>query len=299
MLVSRIIDALRTLVMHLRFGVRCPTSTSYPSSVQELSETKSTLSEPSLVTREDPGSDSALSSASTIYSEAPDDCDGPSDEQFAGGLLNDDYQSAESISDSVHNSPDSAVADPESALSSAGGTGQPPSILVEVEHEESGSSPSSTNEDTRHTESLGQQPGTGHEPFNTGGKRGKQTTKPQPKPKQPPSSHPELVCRKVHGSGMWEVVLTADDECLLSAVHLESKALCPSNKECRVPSLKGHLVVSCQNGTKHDIPLFGNEPLIFKLRKTGPVRVARHPASQTVISSSSHQTHGKGQVMHP
>ena len=207
MLVTRIIDALRTLVMHLRFGVRSPSSTSYPPTVQEPPETKSTLSEPSAVTREDPGSDSA--------------------------------------------------------------------ILVEVEHEESGSSPSSTNEDyqyfpnedTRHTESLGQQPGTGHKPSNIGGKRGGQTTKPQPKPKQPPSSRPELVCRKVHGSGMWEVVLTADDECLLSAVHLESKALCPSNKECRVPSLKGHLVVSCQNETEHDIPLFGNEPLIFKLRK--------------------------------
>ena len=80
-------------------------------------------------------------------------------------------------------------------------------------------------------------------------------------------SRPELICRSVVGSGKWEVVLSADEDCALSAVHLEGKHLEHTNNECSVPSLKGGLTVSCQVGQELTVPLFDNTPLIFKLRK--------------------------------
>ena len=51
------------------------------------------------------------------------------------------------------------------------------------------------------------------------------------------------------------------------AVQLEDERLNHSARECRVPSFAGQLVVACQDEQQHSIPLFKDNPLIFKLRK--------------------------------
>ena len=287
MLVTRIIAALRALAKRLGFGASNPTSPPCPSTAREQLPTESPLPEPSVGARGDAGSDLPQSAASTSYGEAPDDRDGPSDEQLGGEPLNDDHQSTESITDSIRNPSDSAAADPESALSNFGKAGQPLSILAEVEHEKSDTSPSTTNEDRqsslppedRHperdepngdagsTESSKERPGTERKPHEIGGRRGGPASKPRLKPKQPPASRPELICRKVPGAGTWEVVLSADDDCSLGAVKFEDARLDLANQECRVPALTGRLAVLCQDGQELNMPLFDGNPLIFKMRK--------------------------------
>ena len=76
-----------------------------------------------------------------------------------------------------------------------------------------------------------------------------------------------MICRKVPGSTTWEIVLTADEESQLATVHLEGALLNHTAQTCRVPSFTGRLIVSGQDGHRHHVPLFENNPLIFKLRK--------------------------------
>ena len=79
---------------------------------------------------------------------------------------------------------------------------------------------------------------------------------------------PQLICREIHGSGEWEVLLVADDECPLQQVHLCGESLgLTSDRECRITSLSGHLNILCQGERRHEILLPENHPLIFKLRK--------------------------------
>lgn len=61
--------------------------------------------------------------------------------------------------------------------------------------------------------------------------------------------------------------MTADEEAMLAAAHLDGVPLNFTNGRCRVPTLTGRLTVSSQEGKKHVLPLFEGEPLIFKLRK--------------------------------
>ena len=282
MLVTRIIAALWALVKRLGFGSSNPTPPPRPSNAREPLQTESPLPELSVVARDDAPSDSPQSSASTSHREAPDDRDAPSDEQ-----LDDDHQSTDSINGSVRNASDSTAADPESALSNFGKAGQPPPNSAEVEHEKSDTSPSTTNEDrqssppkeNRHPKSdepngdagfavsPRERPGTDRTPRRIRGRRDRPAPKPRPKPEQPPASRPELVCRKIPAAGMWEVVLSANDDCPLAAVDLEGTRLDLTNQECCVPSLTGRLAVSCQDGQELNMPLFDGIPLIFKLRK--------------------------------
>lgn len=85
--------------------------------------------------------------------------------------------------------------------------------------------------------------------------------------KEPLFARPELLCRKVPGTHRWEVVLSGDEDCLLSTVHLEGTQLESTDQECLVPSLTGQLTVSCQDGRECNMPLFEGEALVFKLRK--------------------------------
>ncbi len=66
---------------------------------------------------------------------------------------------------------------------------------------------------------------------------------------------------------MWEVILSADEDSQITAVHLQGEPLDFEEQQCRIPSLTGHLTVSFQDGKEQDIPLFNDAPLIFKLRK--------------------------------
>ena len=61
------------------------------------------------------------------------------------------------------------------------------------------------------------------------------------------------------------MIAAADNQ--LEAVNLGDKALEIIDRQCRIPSLKGRLRVSCQHDQELDVPLFESEPLVFKLRK--------------------------------
>ena len=122
------------------------------------------------------------------------------------------------------------------------------------------------HEDVGHAKGTGNSRKTKRRPREISGRRNR---KPQllSTPRQSPPSRPELVCRKVHGSRIWEIVLTGGGDCPIQAVHLEGARLDFANQECRVPSLIGSLTVSCRDGQEHEIPLFVDSPLVFKLRK--------------------------------
>ncbi len=112
-------------------------------------------------------------------------------------------------------------------------------------------------------------PKSGREPPNIPGKRNSgSSNQPSKRPSSLPSSRPELICRKSRASTTWEIILTStDEECQLTAVHLEGRHLDHNAHECHVPSLTGSLTASCQDKKEHKIPLFEGAPLIFKLRK--------------------------------
>ena len=50
-------------------------------------------------------------------------------------------------------------------------------------------------------------------------------------------------------------------------MHFEGTSLDFTGRQCRIPSLKGRLIVSSLDKQDHVVPLFEGEPLIFKLRK--------------------------------
>ena len=203
------------------------------------------------------------------------------------GAGKDDHPQNESTSDMVHKPSDSDAVRPESDLSNTGKAGQPPPKLDDGRHrlpdissaassEDCQSSPPKENgyADDRKPEvddisadSPREQPRTTRRPREIGGRRGAQAQSPRLKGEYRRASRPELVCRRVLGTGKWEVVLSVDDDCRLAAVKHDGELLKFSNQECPLPSLIGHLVVSCQDGQELDIPLTGVSPLIFKLRK--------------------------------
>ena len=122
------------------------------------------------------------------------------------------------------------------------------------------------HENTGYTESKKEHP-TKSKPREIPGKRGKNRQKQKSGSQQILASRPELICRKIPASGMWEVILSADNACPLEKVYLKDTQLDIVNLECHIPSLNGQLTVLCQNEQKFDIPLFDGYPLIFKLRK--------------------------------
>ena len=85
--------------------------------------------------------------------------------------------------------------------------------------------------------------------------------------RRPNISRPELICRRDPASMAWEIILTADEDCKLSAVQLRDEFIEHSAQRCHIPSFTGRLIVSCQDEQRHDVPLFDGNPLIFKLRK--------------------------------
>jgi len=112
-------------------------------------------------------------------------------------------------------------------------------------------------------------PKSGRKPRKFGGRRDQPRSSPKSEPKpQPRPARPELICRRALGSATWKIILTADEECRLSSIELNGKALEHSERECRVPLFTGRLSVECQDGQRHEIQLFkDDDPLIFKLRK--------------------------------
>ncbi|MCY4136898.1 MAG: hypothetical protein OXF56_01355 [Rhodobacteraceae bacterium] len=105
-------------------------------------------------------------------------------------------------------------------------------------------------------------------PHRIGGKRDPQSPSPKPGQRlQSPSSCPDLTLRRVPASQNWEIILNADRACRLAVVFLDDARLDHNTQECCIPIFTGRLVVSCQDGQEHEIPLFKDAPLIFKLPK--------------------------------
>lgn len=107
-------------------------------------------------------------------------------------------------------------------------------------------------------------------PREIGGKRGPTPRTPRSASQRQRSSLPELVlpelvCRK--RSGQWEIVLSVDDERRNVEVHHNGGILDMMNGEYRLPSFVGQLSVVIGDDEPIPVPLFDNDPLIFKLRK--------------------------------
>ena len=284
---TRIIATLRALAKLLWHSAKTSMSQSSTSTIREWPKTKSSFSESLALVRHDDGSESSQSPASNIPCGTLHHHDGTSDQHTVGELVSDDQLPTESIDASVHNWLGPVPSDSESSLSGSGKNGQPPLILAVDEMEESDTSlplpsenrqcsllkinkhpvPYEPNRITGCTKSTSVLQATLRKPRKITGRRDRRSQRPSSELRQSPASRPELVCRKHPTSGMWEVVLSADDECKLAAVHLDGEYLGFANNVCRIPSLTGSLVVSCQNGLEHNYSLFDGKPLIFKLRK--------------------------------
>ena len=102
-------------------------------------------------------------------------------------------------------------------------------------------------------------------PNKTGGRRKAQAASSfRPSPS---SFCPHLVCRKIRGSTRWEVILIIDDKDQSITLEYDGNRLEIKEGRCQIPSLRGSLAVTFENGSKNTIPLFEDEPLIFKLSK--------------------------------
>ena len=101
-------------------------------------------------------------------------------------------------------------------------------------------------------------------PRRIGGRRTGTLPGSEPGSRRQPTSRPELICRKY--DSRWEVVLSANDECRIEEVRYHGRSLEKENGEYRLPSFAGSLSVFCKDGKHIDFPLFGDRPLIFKLR---------------------------------
>ena len=76
---------------------------------------------------------------------------------------------------------------------------------------------------------------------------------------------PELICRKKPGSVRWEIALSADDSA--TSVKQNGEPLSLRNGSWPLACFAGHLSVDFEEGSPVTVPLFDQNPLIFKLRK--------------------------------
>lgn len=85
---------------------------------------------------------------------------------------------------------------------------------------------------------------------------------------------------------MWEVILTVGEDCEIAGVQLGGTPLEHTARECRLPSLTGRATVSCQDGQRHEVLLFEDDPLIFKTRNdwSGEARkIARMTSGHFIV----------------
>ncbi len=104
-------------------------------------------------------------------------------------------------------------------------------------------------------------------PREIGGRRGERTSTRESGPRRPSAAPPGLVCRRLPDSGQWQVLLSADDECRITAVKLDGRLLDMVNHECCLPALTGRLTIEFRDEGKKEVSLFDDKPLIFKLPK--------------------------------
>ena len=218
--------------------------------------------------------------------ETPDEHDEASSDPPSSDTLDDARQPNASDSTSVEPPPGSALPEREPPLSitdaahlvpfpSAEAEPVPPA-LGPISHDDGQYSPPNSREHPEHGKPGRGERGntsarnprkTKRKPREIRGRRGRPPGNQRTARRKSPSSRPDLVCRRLPASATWEIIVSADEECQLATVHLEGKTLGFTSRQCRVPSLRGRITVSCQDGQKHVIPLFEGDPLVFKLRK--------------------------------
>lgn len=279
MRITTVIATLRSWVKGLWPFARNPAPPASPTASDPMSEALS-ATPPG-----DTGSAPEQSQAGDTRRKTRGEHEGPSKDPPSSDALDDDRQPNGSNSTSVEPPSGSALPEQEPPLSSTDAAHQVPPCSAEAEPEESSTLTPSADEDKEHAPrnsgehptrpdrgdrgntSAGNSRKPKRKPRAIPGRRGRQPGNQGTARRKSPSSRPELVCRKVPASATWAVIVSADEECLLAAVHVEGKPLDFTRRQCRVPSLRGRVTVSCRDGQKHVIPLFEGDPLIFKLRK--------------------------------
>lgn len=222
-----------------------------------------------------------------VSQESACESDQPSDDDGESGLLFDVGEAAEKRPASDERPADHDTPEHETPIPNSDTDIEYSPHIDPIEHEQSSSADRPTSDDSAHTsEKIGDHRENGkldsgdrsntrsrnarrkkREPLQIPGKRGQQSSKPASEPQQLPSFRPELICRKDSGTATWEVFLSADAHCPVAGVRVEGRALEVTGGECHVPSLKGCLSASSSDGQDHNVSLFDDEPLIFKLRK--------------------------------
>ena len=121
------------------------------------------------------------------------------------------------------------------------------------------------NEDEQTEPHSAEEPSAIRPPRKIGSRRARSFSTPKPKERQASVSLPELSCRMENG--IWQVFVSSEEDCRISGVHLNGLPLNSREGEYRLPSLKGRVRVSLEEGRKYELPLFKGDPLIFKLRE--------------------------------
>lgn len=170
-------------------------------------------------------------------------------------------KSGASSSQPSEDDPDASRDSPDVNNTSLQGSPDPPSEPTQGDESQAGSDPD-TSRDFNEVK-RGQ---TGKNPRNIGTRRtpgppGRETVS-----QRPPVARPELICRWSPSSWQWEVVLSVDDECGVTAVYRDGEPLKVINRECRLNSLTGRLTIDFEDGQNETVTLFDGKPLIFKLR---------------------------------
>ena len=139
-----------------------------------------------------------------------------------------------------------------------------------------GASVPKKNIDSKENERGERKPGR-NSPHKIGSRRTRTTTTTGRRSRRPPAARPELICRRPPGSWQWEVTLSVDDECGVTAVYRDGEPLEMMNRECRLSSLTGRLTIAFEDGENDKFTLFDGKPLIFKLQNdwTGEGRKTR------------------------
>lgn len=304
-----ILEALRALANRLLPGTRRSRSPSCLAVTTPFSEFSQAAT------------DSEHPKAGSIPNGDLDQDECSSEEQPHGGLVDGDKGTAQSNSSAPESRSNRAPPEQESPSSIADSSDQPSPNLTEDDSEHPVSTASLVDDDQGRcppeidghpkedgAEDLrdgnahpGKPPKSNCKPRDIGGMRDRERSMPKPEQRsQCQAARPELICRRGPASTTWEIVVTADEEYQFAAVQLEGEQLGHGVQECRVPAFTGRLTVLCQDGQRHTFPLFGDDPLIFKLRRnwSGEGRRIRRITSGhfIVIAPASWERKGRAPV---
>ena len=145
-------------------------------------------------------------------------------------------------------------------------------------HKESAATDTDASDDTTSSQDGDKnvKPGVGNGPAGTrrnkeprqiGGRRTTQGGSETQGERQATISLPEVVCRRDHALSRWMVMLSVDERTQVQDVRQNKESLNEESGYCRLPSFSDQLTVIYAGGSKINIDLFEDKPLIFKLSR--------------------------------